>query len=225
MTDSAEKKHLFCVNCGSRLQDNANYCSVCGCPVKLDWLPDNKRTSETVGKMVDDEKKHDRKSNPDSTGQFSLTIAEKRYTIRKSYTIRDNTGNILYVAKSEGLPKMPEIVVYKNDNQIGSIEKELFAKPFWGDPEYTLHWKGKKYASLQRKRTLKRIYEIPEHGWRFEFGVMSSRLYDRNDSLLMTMGRIISSGQDRYSIEYYDIKNEPAAVLFALIDAMNVDLE
>lgn len=82
-----------------------------------------------------------------------------------------------------------------------------------------------KYASLQRKRTLKRVYEIPEHGWRFEFGVMTSKLYDKNNSLLMTMGRIISSTPDRYSVEYYDVKNEPAAVLFALIDAMNVDLE
>ena len=41
----------------------------------------------------------------------------------------------------------------------------------------------------------------------------------------MSMGKIISSGQNRYSVEYYDMKVEPAAVLFALIDAMNVDLE
>ena len=54
---------------------------------------------------------------------------------------------------------------------------------------------------------------------------MTSKLYDRNNSLLITMGRIISSGQDRYSVEYYDVENEPAAILFALIDAMAVDLE
>lgn len=225
MTDSTKKKHLFCVNCGAKLQDNANYCGACGCPVKLDFRFDNNITNEHGNKEVIAAENSGRNSDLIKTGPFTLTISEKRYTIRKNYTIRDNAGNILYTAKSEGLPKMPEIVVYKNDKQIGSVEKELFAKPFWGDPEYTLHWKGKKYASLQRKRTLKRIYEIPEHKWRFEFGIMTSKLYDRNDSLLMTMGRVISSGQDRYSIEYYDIKNEPAAVLFALIDAMNVDLE
>ena len=54
---------------------------------------------------------------------------------------------------------------------------------------------------------------------------MTSKLYDKNDVLLMTMGRVISSTQDRYSVEYYDKEYEPAAVLFALIDAMNVDLE
>lgn len=225
MTDPNRKRHLFCVNCGARLQDDANFCGACGCPVKLDLIADNKKDEVPPGREVIAEKKNDKKSQPKEVGPFKLTIAEKRYTIRKNYTIRDSKGNILYTAKSEGLPKMPEIVVYKNDKQVGSIEKELFAKPFWGDPEYTLHWKGKTYASLQRKRTLKRVFEIPEHGWRFEFGVMTSKLYDRNDTLLMTMGRIISSSHDRYSVEYYDIKHEPAAVLFALIDAMNVDLE
>lgn len=120
---------------------------------------------------------------------------------------------------------MPEIVVYKNDKPVGRIEKELFAKPFWGDPEYTLHWRGKKYASLLRKKMLKRVFEIPEHGWRFELGVTTSKLYDKNEVLMMTMGRIISSTQDRYSVEYYDKKYEHTVVLFALIDAMNVDLE
>ena len=54
---------------------------------------------------------------------------------------------------------------------------------------------------------------------------MTSKLYDKNEVLMMTMGRIISSTQDRYSVEYYDKKYEHTAVLFALIDAMNVDLE
>ena len=226
MVDSDKKRHLFCVNCGARLQDNANFCGACGCPVKLDLLAaDGNRSYEKINKEVKTEIEKEKKSEPEISGPFSLRIAEKRYTIRKNYIIRDEAGNVLYAAKSEGLPKMPEIVVYKNDKQVGHIEKELFAKPFWGDPEYTLHWKGKKYASLLRKKTLKRVFEIPEHGWRFEFGVMTSKLYDKNDVLLMTMGRVISSTQDRYSVEYYDKEYEPAAVLFALIDAMNVDLE
>lgn len=225
MIDSDKKKHLFCVSCGARLQDNANFCGACGCPVKLDLLSGSKKANEQDHSEVKAEVKSGGKPDLEISGPFSLRIAEKRYTIRKNYILRDGNGNVLYTAKSEGLPKMPEIVVYKKDKQVGRIEKELFAKPFWGAPEYTLHWKGKKYASLQRKKTLKRVYEIPEHGWRFEFGVMTSKLYDKNDVLLMTMGRIISSSQDRYSVEYYDIKNEPVAVLFALIDAMNVDLE
>ena len=174
---------------------------------------------------VSGEGKTDDKPGSRGEGRLSLARGGRRDRIRKSYTIRGDEGDVLYIAKSEGLPKMPEIVVYKKDKQVGKIEKELFAKPFWGDPEYILYWRGKKYASLQRKRALKRVYEIPEKGWRFEFGVMTSKLYDRNNSLLMTMGRIISSGQDRYSVEYYDVENEPAAILFALIDAMAVDLE
>lgn len=225
MVSSERKRHLFCVNCGAKLQDNANFCGACGHPVKLDLLSEEKEANEHVGEAVEVKEKTGGKTGSKTSGPFRVTIAEKRFTIRKNYTIRDDNGDVLYTAKSEGLPKMPEIVVYKKDNQMGRIEKELFAKPFWGDPEYTLYWKGKKYASLQRKRTLKRVYEIPEHGWRFEFGVMTSKLYDSNNVLLMTMGRIISSTQDRYSIEYYDSKYEPAAILFALIDAMNVDLE
>lgn len=225
MDDIDAKKHLFCVNCGTKLVDNANFCGACGCPVTLDLLSENENSCEVVNETINMQEKVIRESVMKAHVPFILTIAEKRYTIRKNYIIRDSQGDVLYTAKSEGLPKMPEIVVYKKDKQVGKIEKELFAKPFWGDSEYTLQWKGKIYASLQRKRTLKRVYEIPEHGWRFEFGVMTSKLYDKNNSLLMTMGRIISSTQDRYSVEYYDVKNEPAAVLFALIDAMNVDLE
>lgn len=221
MIDSDTRKHLFCVNCGAKLQDNANFCGACGCPIRLDLPSDNIKVCEEVSA----EANTDNKSVSTVKGPFNLTIAEKRYTMRKNYTIRGDEGDVLYIAKSEGLPKMPEIVVYKKEKQVGKIEKELFAKPFWGDPEYILYWRGKKYASLQRKRALKRVYEIPEKGWRFEFGVMTSKLYDRNNSLLMTMGRIISSGQDRYSVEYYDVENEPAAILFALIDAMAVDLE
>lgn len=225
MDDIDVKKHLFCVNCGTKLVDNANFCGACGCPVKLDLLSKNENSCEVVNETINMQEKSGKESVMKAHEPFILTIAEKRYTIRKNYTIRDSQGDVLYTAKSEGLPKMPEIVVYKKDKQVGKIEKELFAKPFWGDSEYTLYWKGKKYASLHRKKTIKRVYEIPQKGWRFEFGVITSKLYDSNNSLLMTMNRIISSGQDRYSVEYYDIKDEPAAVLFALIDAMTVDLK
>lgn len=225
MDNSNIKKRLYCVNCGTKLQDSANFCGACGCPVRLDYPFNSNKNCEQIKKSIYVEEKSHVEVNSDAHKPFSLTITEKRYSLRKSYIVHDPSGNVLYTAKSEGLPKMPEIVVYRKDKQVGSIEKELFAKPFWGDPEYTLYWHGKKYASLQRKKTLKRIYEIPEKRWRFEFGVMTSRLFDRNDTLLMTMGRIISSGQNRYSVEYYDIEIEPAAVLFALIDAMTVDLE
>lgn len=226
MTNANIKKHMYCVNCGAKLQDNANFCGTCGCPVELDLLSaDGKKVDVKINKEFKAEAKNDEKVIGEKSGPFNLRISEKRYTIRKNYIVRDEDGNVLYSAKSEGLPKMPEIVIYRNDKPVGRIEKELFAKPFWGDPEYTLHWKGKKYASLLRKKMLKRVFVIPEHGWRFEFGVMTSKLYDKNEVLMMTMGRIISSTQDRYSVEYYDKKYEHTAVLFALIDAMNVDLE
>lgn len=54
---------------------------------------------------------------------------------------------------------------------------------------------------------------------------MTLKIHDSNDSLQMTMGRIISSGREHYSAEYYDIETEPAAVLFVLIDAMKIDSE
>lgn len=57
------------------------------------------------------------------------------------------------------------------------------------------------------------------------FRVMTLKIHDSNDSLQMTMGRIISSGREHYSAEYYDIETEPAAVLFVLIDAMKIDSE
>ena len=69
------------------------------------------------------------------------------------------------------------------------------------------------------------IYEVPEKGWKFVVGVMTSKLYDRNDSIIAEIGLVISSSHDRYTVEYSDIEYEPAAVLFALAVAMGHDLE
>ena len=201
----------FCANCGAELYDEANFCSKCGTAVQK---ANDHNTKEMYQTAV--EKDH---------GPFKLRITEKRYSIRKNYIISDEQGNVRYIAKSEGLPKMPEIVVYCEDKPVGRIEREVFSKPIWGDPEYILHWHGKKYASLYRKIKLKRTYEIPEKDWKFDFGVMTSKLYDKNGAVVMEFGMIISSGKDRYSVEYSDKAYEPAAVLFALVGAMNVDLE
>lgn len=133
MTNANKKKHMYCVNCGAKLQDNANFCGACGCPVELDLLSaDGKKVDVKINKEFKAEAKNDEKVIGEKSGPFNLRISEKRYTIRKNYIVRDEDGNVLYSAKSEGLPKMPEIVVYKNDKPVGRIEKELFAKPFWG---------------------------------------------------------------------------------------------
>lgn len=210
----------FCASCGAALYDGANFCSKCGSAVSTNPYSTlyqqeagrkNKQTSKNIGE--------------NGHGPYKLRITEKRYSIRKNYIISDAQGNVRYTAKSEGLPKMPEIVVYRQDKPVGRIEREVFSKPIWGDPEYVLHWNGKKYASLHRQIKLKRSYEIPEKNWKFDFGVMTSKLYNKEGSVVMEFGMIISSGKDRYSVEYYDETYEPAAVLFALVGAMNVDLE
>lgn len=220
-----ENKSLFCTNCGEKLREGARFCSCCGSAVKCRVTSSNSCDSKTMQQCSNKNDSEPQQSDAEAHKKYSFTITEKKYSLRKNYTIHDAQGNILYVAKSEGLPRMPEIVIYKHDEQVGSVEKELFAKPLWGGAQYTLSWHGKEYASLQRKRSLKVIYEVPEKGWKFVVGVMTSKLYDRNDSIIAEIGLVISSSHDRYTVEYSDIKYEPAAVLFALAVAMGHDLE
>lgn len=220
--EETEKKQppKFCANCGAALYDGANFCSKCGSAVSAN--PDATSCRQEDNRKT---KQVSKNTGENTNGPYKLRITEKRYSIRKNYIISDAQGNVRYIAKSEGLPKMPEIVVYRNDTPVGRIEREVFSKPIWGDPEYVLHWNGKKYASLYRQIKLKRCYEIPEKDWKFDFGVMTSKLYNKEGSVVMEFGMIISSGKDRYSAEYYDEAYEPAAVLFALVGAMNIDLE
>lgn len=210
----------FCAYCGVALQDEANFCIQCGLPVNR--ISNDSVAQRSGNGIVNEESKS---FGADEHKSYTLRIKEKKYSLRKNYIISNVNGDILYVAKSEGLPKMPEIVIYKQDEEIGRIERTMFYKPLWGEPEYTLHWNGKKYVSLHRKPTLKRLYDIPEKGWEFHFGVMTSKVVDKTGSVVMDFGMIISSTKDRYSVEYYDEQYEPAAVLFALVDAMSVDLE
>lgn len=155
MIDSDTRKHLFCVNCGAKLQDNANFCGACGCPIRLDLPSDNIKVCEEVSA----EANTDNKPVSTAKGPFNLTIAEKRYTIRKNYTIRGDEVDVLYIAKSEGLPKMPEIVVYKKDKQVARLRKSFLRSHFGvtrntyctGGERNTLLSNGKGHLSVYMK--------------------------------------------------------------------------
>ena len=207
----------FCAYCGVALPEGANFCTKCGLPVSKTQKDSVSRNSET--EIVNEEAKAGSIKEHKS---YKLIIKEKKYTLRKTYTIHNMNGSIRYVAIVEGYSNTQKIVVYRQDESIGRIEPTVHYVPLRGVPEYTLYWNGEKYASLRQKYKYKRIYNIPEQDWEFHFGFLSSKVFDKTGSQVMEYWSIISSTNDRYSVEYYDKEHEPAAVLFTLVDVMRM---
>ena len=143
---------------------------------------------------------------------FRLTMIEKVVSLRSSYAINDNTGNTIYTAKSEGLPKMPEIGLYNRiGNKIGKVEKGIF-----GNPMFTLEYNGRKIASLHQKYSLKPKFEIAENGWVVEGGLTKTLVYDRNGSSAIQIQYMMSTRKNTVIVEYTNEENEIPAILIAL---------
>lgn len=216
--DSQTRKYVFCTNCGEKIGVADKFCSACGAPTNNEPAV----SSITENKEVEQDAKEDvsGKSFFEESGKHRLTIAEKTISLRKSYIISDNSGNAIYTAKSEGLPKMPEIGVYKQDKRIGRVAKELFANPVLGNPTYTIHWDDKRVASLLQRFALKLKFEIPENGWKFDIGVTKSTVYDSNGAVAVQIQYVMSTKKPSFIVEYSNKENEAPAILFALVAIM-----
>lgn len=141
-----------------------------------------------------------------------LTMIEKTFSMRKSFTIKDATGRIKYTAKSEGLPKMPQIGLYdKNSNRVGNVEKGIF-----GSPDYTITYKNKTIATLVPKITLPPKFEIVENGWKVEGALTKTTVYDKKGDVAIQIQYALGSAKDTIIIEYPNATNEAPAILIAL---------
>lgn len=141
-----------------------------------------------------------------------LTMIEKTLSMRKSFTIKDSTGYIKYTAKSEGLPKMPQIGLYdKNSNRIGKVERGIF-----GCPNYTITYKNKTIATLVPKITMPPKFEIAENGWKVEGALTKTTVYDKNGDVAIQIRYSLGSAKDTIIIEYTNASNEVPAILIAL---------
>lgn len=147
---------------------------------------------------------------------YRLTMLEKTMSLRKSYVINDSAGNAIYTAKSEGLPKMPEMGLYNiNGDKIGKAEKDSFTKSF-SSPIFKLNYKDKRIASVYQKYSFKPKYEISENGWRIEGGITKTTVYDSNDAIAIQIQYVISTNKGTIIIEYTNKENEIPAILIAL---------
>ena len=210
-----EKKCAFCTNCGEKLNSSARFCGVCGTPVYNNPMadPETQKSENTQNSSFVE--LHSTKE-----GTYRLTIAEKTISLRKRYIISDHAGNVLYTAKKEGLPKIPQVSIYKQDNQVGEISKEIFANPALGNPTYTLYWHDKRIASLIQRYSLKPKFNIPENGWIFDIGMMKSTAYDNKGDIAVEIQYMMSTGKPSFIIEYSNKKNEVYAILLAFVSIM-----
>lgn len=143
---------------------------------------------------------------------YRLTMIEKVISLRRSYIINDSAGITVYIAKSEGLPKIPEMGLYDiNGNRIGNAEKGLF-----GNPMFTLDYNGKQIASLHQKYSLKPKYEIPENGWKVEGGFTKTVVYDSNGAIAAQIQYMLSTHKSTVIVEYINKENEIPVILIAL---------
>lgn len=213
------RQYVFCSNCGKQLNTGAKFCSICGSPINSDI--DSNPVENTKQQAEQGTKENvSSKSFFEKSEVCRLTVTEKTMSLRKNYVISDGSGNVMYTAKSEGLPKMPELVVYKQDKQIGRVTKELFANPVLGNPTYTIHWNNKRIASLLQKYSLKLKFEIPENGWKFDVGVMKSTVYDNSGAVAVQIQYVMSTKKPSFIVEYSNKENEVPAILFALTAIM-----
>lgn len=156
------------------------------------------------------------KSFFERTTTNKLIMIEKTFSLRKSFTIQDTSGQIVYYAKSEGLPKMPEIGLYdKDSNRIGNVQKSVF-----GSLNYTLSFKNKKIATLVPKHILKAKFEIAENGWTVEGALTRTTVYDDTGDVAARIQYTLASKKDTITIEYSNSSNEIPAVLIALAMVM-----
>ena len=156
------------------------------------------------------------KSFFERTTTNKLIMIEKTFSVRKSFTIQDTSGQIVYYAKSEGLPKMPEIGLYdKDSNRIGNVQKSVF-----GSLNYTLSYKNKKIATLIPKHILKSKFEIAENGWTVEGALTRTTVYDDTGDVAARIQYTLASKKDTITIEYSNSSNEIPAVLIALAMVM-----
>lgn len=181
-------------------------------------------TTQTKQKKTNDSSSFDKTVSEESFFEekkgFYLTMSEKIVYVRKSYVITDASGNVIYTAKSEGLPKMPEFGLYDNDfNRIGEVEKGI-----WGNPIYTLTCKERTIASLHSRPSLKLKFEIPENGWRVEIGIAKTVVYDRKGAIAIQIKQTLPAKRDTLTIEYLNKDNEVPAVLFALVTMMVIHM-
>lgn len=143
---------------------------------------------------------------------YRLTMIEKIVSLRRSYTINDSNGNIIYTAKSVGLPKIPELGLYnKYGNKIGKAEKGIL-----GNPMFTLHYNGRQIASLHQKYSFKPKYEIPENGWKVEGGLTKATVYDNNGAIAIQIQYMLSAQKGTIIVEYTNKENEIPAILITL---------
>ena len=143
---------------------------------------------------------------------YKLTMIEKVIAFRKNYTILDSNGNTVYTAKSDGLPKMPEMGLYnKNGDKIGRAEQGIM-----GNPMYTLHYMNQRIVSLYQKYSLKPKYEISENGWSIEGGVTKTTVYDNEGAIAIQIQYLLSTNRSTIIVEYMNKENEIPAILITL---------
>ena len=141
-----------------------------------------------------------------------LVMTEKRMSIRRSYVIKDNNGNIVYTARSEGLPKSEMALYDKTDQMVGNVEKEYF-----GNLKYSLKYNGKQIATLhQVKKSLKPRFEIPENGWHLEGGFSQTVVTDSIGGITTQVQYMLTSTNGTVKVEYLNKENEVPALLIAL---------
>ena len=212
------QKFVFCTNCGAKIVDSDKFCSMCGAPTnikqtqKMHEISNEEKPKET--------KKGSGKAYSGETDTCRLTVAEKKFTLRKNYIISDGRGKEIYTAKSEGLPKIPEIGIYKGDVRIGHVSKEWFPNPVLGNPTYTIHRNDECIGSLIQKMSLKAKFEIPENGWTVDVGVTKSTVYDANGAVAIKIKYVPSSGRSGFIVEYNNKKNEIPAILLTMVVVM-----
>ncbi|MBO5953265.1 MAG: zinc ribbon domain-containing protein [Oscillospiraceae bacterium] len=212
------RDYVFCTNCGEKIGINDKFCSLCGAPTNIDLMPSQQDVTQNDPPLGGD--KGASKSFFEESGTYRLTVAEKRFTLRKNYIISDSNGNEMYTAKSEGLPNIPEIGIYKGEKRVGRVAKEWFANPILGNPTYTIHWNNKCIGSLLQKFSLKLKFEIPENGWKVDIGVMKSTVYDDSGSVAVQIKYLMSTGKPSFIVEYTNKGNESPAILLALVAIM-----
>lgn len=202
---------MFCIHCGTKLPDEAKFCSSCGQSVmaaaeKEEFAKTPQKKTTPDRKMASDNAKH------------VLTISEKLLTVRKSYIISDGQGNVIYTARNEGLPNVPEIGLFDDGgSKVGYIVKKIFGNPALGNPAYTMHYDGDRIGSVLQRFSLKPKFEIPELGWSVEIGPVNGIAYGANGEIVAQVRYIVSKRRNTFFVEYYGEKNQINAIMLALL--------
>lgn len=150
-----------------------------------------------------------------STAEYRMFIKKKCVSIKRGFTVYDESNNKKYLVKTDAITfGYPCVRLFDIDNnEIGKVQ--LTSKKGMGI--YTMYLDGKEIGTLNRKVSVKVNFDLNFNGWHLAGNLLQNSFIvtDKNDYLVMKISDAFNS-KDTYVLELNNHEHEILGLLLVM---------